>query len=249
MSLDNSPDDSSPGYFDFPSDHIHESDQSSPDYPALFEDSSDSFASFTMPTFQPINDAQASNPQTVSPRDIFLETMSAPPSSAMTNISTPGTLYMDSPYGVHSTDTSPMFGDEGLDEDADNWSSLFPQEQAQTSDLFPPEVVHQSIESMGPPPMSRNQSSPGQSSSRSHNRHSSISGVSARRRDKPLPPITIEDPTDLVAVKRARNTAAARKSRAKKMEKVEDMEKTIMHLESEVEKWKAIAMARTAGQI
>lgn len=243
--------DPSRDYFDFSSDHFNESDQSSPGYPALFDDSVDSLAAFAMPTFQPINDVASAQttakPQTVSPKDVFLETMPAPPSSAMTNLSTPGTHYMDSPYGIHSTDTSPMFGDESLDDDADTWSSLFPSEQPHGGDMFTPDAVHQSMEPMSPP-MSRNQSSPGMSS-RLHNRHSSISGVNARKRDKPLPPITVDDPTDVVAVKRARNTAAARKSRAKKMEKVEDMEKTIMHLEIEVEKWKAIAMARNLGQV
>lgn len=47
-------------------------------------------------------------------------------------------------------------------------------------------------------------------------RHSfANSGLPVGRRDRPLPTITVDDPNDKVDVKRARNTVAARKSRAK----------------------------------
>jgi hypothetical protein len=67
--------------------------------------------------------------------------------------------------------------------------------------------------------------------------------VNARKRDKPLPPIVVDE-SDAVALKRARNTAAARKSRAKKVNEREDMEGRIAELEAEVERWKSIALGR-----
>ena len=94
-------------------------------------------------------------------------------------------------------------------------------------------------------------SSPGASprSGRS-GRHSSVSGVKARNRDKPLPPI-VYDASDPVAVKRARNTEAARKSRARKLELQESMERRIAELEKQLEEarqseqyWKSIAQAK-----
>ncbi|MCJ1357407.1 MAG: hypothetical protein MMC33_007403 [Icmadophila ericetorum] len=199
--------------------------------------------------FEPINQSSSTLvstvPQTVSPKDVLIDSISAPPSSAITNLSTPGTNYMESPYLAMSANTSPTFGDDFLPEDSNDWSPLFPTETANTHPFAnDPFDFDTKTEVLVAPPMSRNQSSPGQSSSRgSHQgRHSSISGVGSRKRDKPLPPITVDDPNDTVAVKRARNTAAARKSRQKKMERFEEMEATIQELQGEVAKWKSIAL-------
>ncbi|KAL9118366.1 MAG: hypothetical protein Q9187_005092 [Circinaria calcarea] len=117
-----------------------------------------------------------------------------------------GTFSIDSPLFTPSSDTSPMFADDLLDEGADTRGPLFPTES----------TMHQSIEVVEPS-MSRNQSSPGKTSSRSSYRvrYSSISAVNAKKKDKLLPPIQIEDPSDVFTVKRARNTVAARKSRQK----------------------------------
>jgi general control protein GCN4 len=58
------------------------------------------------------------------------------------------------------------------------------------------------------------------------------------------------DPEDKVALKRARNTLAARDSRQRKFDHVQSLERTITELQSnneelksEAEKWKSIAMA------
>jgi len=92
-------------------------------------------------------------------------------------------------------------------------------------------------------PLVRNGSSNGSTGSgRPKVRHSSTSGVAtSRKRSGPLPPIVVEDTSDIIAVKRARNTLAARKSRARRVEKFEDMERRIEELESEVEHWKRLA--------
>ena len=52
----------------------------------------------------------------------------------------------------------------------------------------------------------------------------------------PLPAITIEDPNDTVAVKRARNTLAARKSQEKHQERTEALLSQVNISEEEAEK-------------
>ncbi|KAF6227799.1 hypothetical protein HO173_011901 [Letharia columbiana] len=198
--------------------------------------------------FEPINDpapAQTSNLQTVSPKDLMVDSMSAPPSGAFTDLTTPGTSAYDSPYMANSTETSPLFAEESFADDPEKWPSLFDPIEEETN-TGP--VSHFAGASPSPtytaPKMSRNDSSPGQSSSRSSHqgRHSFTSGVAPKRRDKPLPAITIEDPNDTVAMKRARNTMAARKSREKRVERTEQLVGQVTQLEADVDYWKKIAI-------
>ena len=150
---------------------------------------------------------------------------------------------------ANSTETSPLFAtDDSFTEDPDKWPSLFDPIEEDT-DNGP--VSHFAGATPSPstyvaPKMSRNASSPGQSSPRSSHqgRHSSTSGVNSRRRDKPLPAITVEDPNDIIAVKRARNTMAARKSREKRVERTEQLVTQVTQLEADVEYWKNIAISR-----
>ena len=193
--------------------------------------------------------AQASDVKTVSPKDLMVDSMSAPPSGAFTELTTPGTSSFESPYQVHSSETSPMFNDEPYDDNPDHWPSLF---EPMPESPAPQEPAAHYTESPRPmhaaPRMSRNDSSPGTgaqsfSSRSSHqgHRHSSVSGVTPRRgRDKPLPPIAVDE-NDMVAVKRARNTLAARKSREKRMEKMEGLAEENERLKGEIERWKGIA--------
>ncbi|KAI0970720.1 hypothetical protein F4678DRAFT_434454 [Xylaria arbuscula] len=71
--------------------------------------------------------------------------------------------------------------------------------------------------------------------------------VLSRRRDKPLPPIIVEDPGDTLSMKRARNTLAARKSREQKARRLEELEEKIAKLEQERDNWKNVAMKHGAG--
>ena len=199
--------------------------------------------------FETIHDpalGQTTNPQTVSPKDLMIDSMSAPPSGAFTELTTPGTTFSESPWD-HSTNTSPSFGlDHNLENEAENWGSLFPEEivpeeEGNTAPI--PQAIHTASITHVAPQMSRNDSSTDKPSTRSSNqgRHSSTAGVT-KRRDKPLPAIHIEDPTDTVAVKRARNTLAARKSREKRMERTEALEHQVQALEQEKEQWRSIAL-------
>lgn len=74
-----------------------------------------------------------------------------------------------------------------------------------------------------------------------------ITVYNRKPRSTPLQPIVIEDDNDAVAVKRARNTEAARRSRARKMERmvqleerVEELVKKNTELEEEIARLKAL---------
>jgi len=204
--------------------------------------------------FEPINHPApvqtSTHPLTVSPKDVMVDSTSAPPSTTFTDLTTPGTSTFESPYMVNSNQTSPFFGEEDLGDNSDDWPSLFPTLEDNTAQA---PVSYNTNANASPAPahhvapaMSRNGSSPGQSarsSHQGHGRHSFTSGVASKRRDKPLPAI-VADPSDTVAVKRARNTLAARKSRAKRMERTEQLESEVANLEAEVEHWKNIALSR-----
>jgi len=190
--------------------------------------------------------SSTSNMGTVSPQDLLLQEpfMSAPNSTALTTLTSPS-VYNESP-GYDSYDVSPNFGTSDFDPNAgDVWFPLFPQDNT-AQQMAPPVAGDQSPEEKSDdlevvePTSSRRKS--GNSHSPPTGRHSSISGVNSRRRDKPLPPIVVDNPTDVVAMKRARNTLAARKSRERKAQRLEDLEEKIAKLEEERDHWKKIAL-------
>lgn len=197
----------------------------------------------------------ASNLGTVSPQDLLVQEpfMSAPNSAALTALTSPS-LYNGSP-DFDSFDVSPNFGTAEFDNGpSDPWYPLFP-----SADTVPHELVNPSESPVQKPlesePMYRSSSSgsgsgsgkkkPASGSPTSGTRHSSVSGVNSRRRDKPLPPIIVEDANDTVAMKRARNTLAARKSRERKAQRFEELEDRIAKLEAERDHWKRIALSQS----
>ncbi len=174
--------------------------------------------------------------------------MSAPNSTALTSLTSPSIYGDTSPDFGDTYDVSPSFGSGDYDVPGnDVWYPLFPQEangaaQAPKADQSPAEnsdelEVVEATASTG----HRRKSS---TSSPPSGRHSSVSGVNSRRRDKPLPPIIVEDPSDSVAMKRARNTLAARKSRERKAMRFEELEEKIAKLEAERDHWKKVALGR-----
>ena len=187
--------------------------------------------------------SSTSNLGTVSPQDLLVNEpfMSAPNSAALTTLTSPS--INESP-DFDGYDVSPNFGTADFDgPPMDSWYSLFPTESVpeptvdnspalQSEDFEPAE--RQSIGSRR-----KSGGSPTTSA-----RHSSVSGVNSRKRDKPLPPIIVEDPHDTIAMKRARNTLAARKSRERKALRFEELEERIAKLEAERDHWKNIALAR-----
>jgi hypothetical protein len=191
--------------------------------------------------------SSTTNIGTVSPHDLLI---SAPNSTAFTNLTSPS-FSNESPEYIDSFDVSPNFGSNDFDNGAsDPWYPLFPQDTS-VADSFPTPALDESpidkvedLEVVEPAPQPRRKSG---NSPSSHGRHSSVSGVNARRRDKPLPPIIIDDPSDTTALKRARNTLAARKSRERKAQRFDELEEKIAKLEQERDHWKRIAMSRSGG--
>jgi len=184
---------------------------------------------------------------TISPQELF---MNPPASTATINLASPLSLF-DSPSD--SYDTSPLFGADDISPEG-QWYSLFPETNPDPEDssvsppmpnLSQPES-HAHGESAAFTEEERAEESPCtsplfRSTSSSATRRSATSGV---RKRAPLPPIVVQDPSDTVAMKRARNTLAARKSRAKKMERMEEMEAEIESLKEQVEHWKDLALGR-----
>lgn len=188
---------------------------------------------------------------TVSPNDLRMtnDLMSHPGSAALTALTTPST-FDGSPAFTDSWDGSPLFAGNDMPE---TWPSLFPDAQTNTPAQAPAAQIEQSpvtqLEDLEPVETST-QSRKSSASKSPSGRHSSVSGVNARRRGKPLPPILVEDITDTVKVKRAKNTLAARLSRERKAKRMESLEQQIQELEAENEKlqaerdhWKAMALA------
>lgn len=176
------------------------------------------------------NDFTAVNaaPGTVSPKDLM--NGSVPPSSTFTNLTTPGSTYLETPDD--SYEASPLYNDTlggNFDYSENNFfpdlDALVPMNRTASSSSMQPVVVHP-----GGPVVGRKRSVVPSSPAV---RPSSVAGVNARKRDKPLPPI-IADENDPVALKRARNTAAARKSRARKVEERDVLETRIAELEAQL---------------
>lgn len=194
---------------------------------------------------------------TISPQDLMMDA-SAPPSACITDLSTPS---FESP-GYFSQDTSPMFPtDMEFPPGHEEWDPLFPTNDSDVfSTAFDTTALEFAASAMPPPkapvvPQSPQvkvqESSPAPSPSPAPSRGSSakpstVAGVNARQR-KPLPVIKC-DSADPVALKRARNTEAARKSRARKLQRADLMEQRISELEKSLEEsqkreqyWKALA--------
>jgi hypothetical protein len=207
----------------------------------------------TTNTFTSVNGG-ASSTQTVSPKDIFNDGLgSAPPSTALTNLTSPD--IKDSPYLDSTYNPSPMFPCEGdLIATTENWFPLFP-DAADASTVAPVMERDVSNTSFGVDtgssdnsPLVMDVSNVGnrkKSSDRSPammTRHSSSSGINRRRRKGPLPPIEV-DPSDKVAVKRARNTLAARESRQRKLDHVTTLESRVEELEDKIRLMKSELIA------
>lgn len=220
-----------------------------------YNNSASAYSSPAVPTLYDTNvnlsSSSSTNMGTVSPQDLLVRDpfASAPNSTSFTNLTSPST-YNESPdYTNGDFDVSPYVSTGDIDNAqfaGDPWYPLFPQDDNVTeqpkvdqSPLLPEEeleVSEQLRASSGRRRSGTTGSPPGS--------HASVSGVGSKKRDKPLPPIIVEDPNDTVAMKRARNTLAARKSRQRKMQKMEELEDEIQKLKDERDHWKSIALKR-----
>ncbi|KAM7185970.1 cross-pathway control protein 1 [Rhypophila sp. PSN 637] len=216
------------------------------DFVAFEGGASTAYSSPAMPSVFDLSSSVTSNMGTISPQDLLIQDpfMSAPNSTALTALTSPS-IYNESPDFGDSFDVSPNFGSSDFDGGNDAWFPLFPPSNPQ------PELPKASPVEKSPAEKSDDlevaERSPGHQRRKSGGspptgRHSSISGVNARHRNKPLPPIVVEDPNDTVAMKRARNTLAARKSRERKAQKFEELEEKIDKLTAERDYWRNMAL-------
>lgn len=175
----------------------------------------------------------AATSSTISPKDLLMENMNSVPSSTAFPDLTPGSEMLATP------DTSPWIAtyDSFATNDSEDWA--FP--------LFS-DVHNDDAEdlSASTPALKRNDLSASQlvivaaSESRKDSTASPspvVSGLKAlssagiRKRQKPLPAIVV-NAADPIALKRARNTAAARKSRERKEAHRDSLEFRIAELEA-----------------
>ncbi|OJJ82117.1 amino acid starvation-responsive transcription factor GCN4 [Aspergillus glaucus CBS 516.65] len=207
----------------------------------------------------PVPDSIAGAPSgTISPKDLMMDA-SAPPSASLTDLSTPS---FESP-GYFSQDPSPMFTELEFPPGHEQWDPLFPTNDTDAFSAAFDSTAMEVAAAMPPPKASAlpvppspvvdvpsspaPQLAPSPSPSRASSaKPSSVAGVNARQR-KPLPVIKF-DSGDPVAMKRARNTEAARKSRARKLQRQDELEHRIAELENSLEEsqkreayWKALA--------
>ena len=197
---------------------------------------------FSSPNFTHIHDPSI-DLNTVSPQDVFAFPMSTPLSSLMSPF-----LDDDSSYEV-----SPLFQPEELAiNGVDRWPSLFPDPEPSPSEPNMDEIEaiirdgsddHSNLGGSVSPSASPHARALGSGTGNTA-RKGSVTNSGVRKRVAPLPPIVVEDPSDHVAIKRARNTLAARKSREKKVKRMEEMEAQIEDLKNQVEHWKRECMLR-----
>jgi len=189
--------------------------------------------------------SSASNLGTVSPQDLLVQEsfMSAPNSAALTALTSPS-IYNESP-DFDGYDVSPNFEAADFGNPSDAWYPLFPQDSNGPEAANPEDSPNAGSDADSVGHASGNSRRKPSGSPTSGGRHAAVAGVNARKRDKPLPPIIIEDPNDVVAMKRARNTLAARKSRERKAQRFDELEDKIAKLEAERDHWKKIALSQS----
>lgn len=179
------------------------------------------------PNFTTVNSTSSSS-VTVSPRDLLLQSMdSAPPSTTLPALTpesamfeTPNTMMLETPG------TSSDFGDSMAYDDCAHWPSLFPDpvSELKRNDSSNSLIV---VHAGGEPKPTTTAASPITMTARP----STVAGI--RKKQKPLGPI-VADPEDAVGLKRARNTAAARKSREKKLAQMDLLQDLITELEAKL---------------
>jgi hypothetical protein len=219
--------------FDLPTQSPLLDDLTSPISSMMASPLPDSFAAYLTTSSAPVP------PGTVSPKDL----MSGPPSSFSTELGTPQSAF-DSPADLSFGHfTSPVFVADGdLPADQDDWSSLFPDSHDMSEDL------NMTLSTFAQEMTSKPRPSTASMSAASPESYTDGDAASPKAKNKRNLPVPKFDPGDPVAVKRARNTMAARKSRRRKLEKQEQMEDRIRELEAmlaksekDVEYWKAMA--------
>ena len=206
------------------------------DFADLFAVNGDGGSEFSSPNFPHIHDPTV-NLNTVSLQDIYQYPPGSTPMSALLSPFDDDTSY----------ETSPLFASDDNSLGAEKWTSLF--EPTNDGSPFEPNMEVEIAAILNAEPLEGDSSSASASASPATRNIGSGSGTlrkgaGVRKRSTPLPDIVVADLNDHVAVKRARNTLAARKSREKRVKKMEEMEVQIEELKGEVEHWKRLYQER-----
>ncbi len=208
--------------------------------------SGDALMDFNDFTHTEITD-ESPNTGTVSPSELMRQdsfVFSNPPSTAFPHLSTPDSGYLESPAMASSgLNTSPM-DDALLDgtlnfSELDSMPPLFPQTSYDQFSQLPSDKLHagssftsvNSRPSNSSSPMVRQKSSPGRPPATFHARKlSETAGINKAKSRKTLPEIKVDSDDDKEVAKRKKNTAAARKSRERRVAITEAMEAEIQRL-------------------
>jgi len=177
--------------------------------------------------------------QTVSPHELALNDSpslfgSAPPSGALTDLTTPD-MYNTSPDFLDNMDSAA-------------WPTLFPEAaNSAASTLMQRDASNGSYSSNSPSnsPLVRGVGSEKSERPNSIHRNSLGAVTKSRRRTGQLKEIVV-DTNDKVAAKRARNTLAARESRLRKQNHMEYLQSQIEELERERDELKSQLVAERA---
>jgi hypothetical protein len=216
---------------------------------AAFESSAPAsiFSLPASPAFGLSSDMHSSNVGTV--QSLFMnEPFISAPSIAGTSLTVPST-YKELPELIDSCEATLNFSANNF-QGSDNWFSLVPDQNVVVAVPSAPAVDESPATKLddfetAEKPAKRRKSRESKSPS---GRHSSVSGVGSRCRHKSLPAIIVEDTNDAVAMKRARNTLAARKCRERRATRFEELEEKIRKLEANRDHWKQVAIAHGATQ-
>lgn len=186
----------------------------------------------------------------------LLEKIGVPELSPSVGTVTPMQLHssiVESVFSPSMGDVSPMFEDAELD--SDNWKSLFEPSELEIPFIKKENVSAVSIpsehdSSCSPEPASGSKRSAFEADLTDTVDHMGLTAYNRKQRQLPLSPIVIES-GDPVAAKRARNTEAARRSRARKMarmsqleDKVDDLQSKNDELQNEVLRLRALLAQR-----
>jgi len=195
------------------------------------EDGMTGLDNFPTSDFTAVNSSSATqNPTTVSPQELF------------NTFATPESGYLESPIMGSSAYATTPLEDGGFMDDTLDYSSmnmpLFPQDSSdQFMETSMQRVHSQSFsQSASASPMVRQRSGPSSGSrpGTAHSRKPSIvAGVakaSANKSRKPLPEIVIKEDDAKEIAKRKKNTAAARKSRENRANRMEALEAEVARL-------------------
>jgi len=218
-------------------------------------DNASSFTSINDPIVVP--DVAQSSGMTVSPKDLFNTDYmppSAPASAALTTLTSPSLIDDVSPFGPDSFEQSPWTADGDFPTGL-MFPPLFPENdkvgaavggypiQRTVSDGSFKTATSGSSSNDSPSAPLVLDTSNYRKTSTTRSPLTQTAGIGkSRRRKEPLPPI-IADPQDKIALKRARNTLAARESRQRKVDYLSDLQTTIDQQKEQIEKWKRIAFA------